>query len=438
MKKRLNTTFGFYSPSFLRMHVDTDKSLQNLNILTDIEAESVYLHEYTHFIQDISTVYGLANISVIVDYMKFVNNDIIGNPAGAFQLPVMPIPGALDNVDANLEMQKLYNGDGEDHGVTLVAHRKRNKNVLTNLGNQPVDYIEVDYIDVAGNNQSFDFGALSIVENMAYIVESNCYPGCQPSPDLPYSAAEKLVEIIYPAFGANRLNVLALCDISLNMFNPGLFFYDTLIDFQTNGLTFNQPEDIYQQVYNNQPIFNFNGAINFNLLLDAQANLAKQQITGYFNDNYFLPLKSWLNSMIDNAVNYRKANPYFILNIARGGEIKLNVSFKQFMKRVGTPLVTNKYGETTLFRPQNSDNLNYPIIWAINQIFLVMWGVQSHCELAGLCSQGWHKSVNICNKSKPKVDLRCMQQPWERSQDKRKCPFGVMWHHWGLTGYYPI
>ena len=424
MRKKLSTTLGFYSPSFLRMHVGTRKSLLNLNTLNDDFAESVYLHEYCHFIQDITTTYGLSNICITVDYMKFVNNHVINLPKGDFTVPFQLIPNAPDNVYANLELAKIYNGDGDEDTVTLTGHRKLQTNVQSNSNNLTVPYIEVYYTTSSRSCVSFEFGALCIVENMAYIIESECYPNCSPPPDLPYLSAEKLVDLIFPQFGQDRLNVLALCDASLKTPQPGPFFYDTLLRIQANNIPINKPEDVYQIC--NQATINFNGATTFNALLSKICSDAIAQIQGYFNDSRFQPLKDWLENMIKEAVNFRLQNETFPVDIARNGKIASNSTLAVFMRNVGTPLVTNEIGETTLSDPRpNPTTPNYSNIWAINQIHLVFWGCQKHCELVGLCCSS---GVNI--------DMRCTNEPWERNLELN-CAFGQMWRHWGLTGYIP-
>jgi len=72
MTRKLNTTLGFYVPSFLRMHVGTKKSLQNLQNLNDPYIASIYLHEYTHFIQDVRILGDRPqfNAAVIVEQLE--------------------------------------------------------------------------------------------------------------------------------------------------------------------------------------------------------------------------------------------------------------------------------------------------------------------------------------------------------------------------------
>lgn len=428
MKKKLNTSLGFYIPSFMRMHVGTDLSLADYTKFNDDYTESIFLHEFIHFIQDITTVYGLSNINIIVDYMKFVNNEVLKSPPRKFNVPVLPIPLGLDNVYSNLEISTIYNGNGEDNEAHFLSHTKTNNPIQINGGSINPSIVEISYQDEDGLSQLFQFGALAIVENMAYIIESECYSNCEPSPDLPYKAAEKLVELVHPGFGHDRLNILALCDSSLQVFHPGEFFYETLLKIKCNNVLFNKPEDVYDYCKTTSPSFDFHGATDFTSLINQQADIAISQIKGYFNDPSFDPIKNWLENMIKSAINHRLTNPTFPLDIARGKKLKVNVAFDKFFKNIGTPLMTNDSGETYLHDSKNkAPSLNYPLIWAIEQIHNVFWGYQTNCELK-----------DVCNAGSLTTDSRCDNAPWSRVNDKDLCPFAIIWRHWKLTGYSPI
>jgi hypothetical protein len=424
MRKKLNTTLGFYSPTFIRMHVDTSRNLLDLNLLDDPEAESIYLHEYCHFIQDISTVYGLSNINMVVDYLKYANNSIIAMPPGEFEVPVTPVQNNTDNVFANLRVQGYYLGNGEDDGVTLTSHRKLQRQVNSGHRLISIPYIEVEYDTDDGRQDSFEFGALCIVESMAYIIETECYPNAPNSPDLPYRSAEKLVDLIYPEFGANRLNILALCDAVLSAFNPGPLFYDVLMQLRSERVIPNLPEDIYPFVDRFE--IDYNGISILSQLITPVGADAVNQIGGYFNDISLNPVREWLRNVVSLGVRYRIANPTFPLDIARGGRIGQNAALADYMQNVGSPLVTNTLGEVTLADPRVAPiTPNYATIWAISQIYGVITGNQRHCELVGFC----------CN-SGIRTDTHCVTEPWRKTLQPN-CAFGQMWRHWALTDYYP-
>lgn len=60
---------------FFEMHVDTDKDNLTINKLTPVEMTELF-HEYSHFLQDISTCYSLNGIYVYSEYLHSVVNRI--------------------------------------------------------------------------------------------------------------------------------------------------------------------------------------------------------------------------------------------------------------------------------------------------------------------------------------------------------------------------
>lgn len=287
MKRKLNTTLGFYSPSFLRMHIGTNKNLQDLNILNDNDA-STYLHEYIHFIQDITTAYGLQNICRIVDYMKYVNNHVRGLPKGNFRVPIMPDASDTSNVYTNYQLNKIYEGSGDDDDANFTRHSCCSKTVVINSINKGVRFIKVQYETASKEKKLFEFGALCIVESMAWIIESECYPSASLPPDLPYKSAEKLVKLIFPEFGQERLNVLALCDASLKAFHPGEFFYKTLLHINDNKLRVCAPEDVYK-ICDTVTIEYCGQKMRYNELFEKKKNEAIKQMKDVSSQVGILP-----------------------------------------------------------------------------------------------------------------------------------------------------
>jgi hypothetical protein len=90
---------GSYFQSFFCIELHTDESLDDLNNLKE-ETISTLLHEYIHFLQDITTSFGLTNIISIVNHQKLVNQTIIDSDLETFKTPV--------EVDINTESD-IYN-----------------------------------------------------------------------------------------------------------------------------------------------------------------------------------------------------------------------------------------------------------------------------------------------------------------------------------------
>lgn len=109
MREELNSSLGVYSPTFFKMYVDTSSDLKDISNLSDNDS-AAYLHEYIHFLQDISTSFGFMNIASVVDYIRYVNDTVINDGRTQFKVPVFPIANNSDNVFYNLELRKIYLG----------------------------------------------------------------------------------------------------------------------------------------------------------------------------------------------------------------------------------------------------------------------------------------------------------------------------------------
>jgi len=428
MLKKLNNILGFYLPGFFRLHISTQNSIVDFNKLNDFDF-SILLHEYIHFIQDITTYYCLNNIHSTVEYFRFVNNFIINKLDNEFEIPILPDPSNNDNVLLNSFLCNITFGYFENNDVDQIFSYKI-ENKAINIPRSPISEIEivsVVFFDRSNIKRDFIFGAGCILESMSYILQKLTCKNYAISPDIPYLSAELLVEFIYPDFGKNLLNILALCDISLNISNPAKYFVLTLEEWKKKGIVPSSPKLLYDNFRNGNFKVNsieVGNAVDRNFI--NMSNLAKSQLFGYFNDKRFDNLKKWIEEVIMVAQNLRLQNPYFILDIAEGN-IRENKVFIEIFNKLGTPLLTNNNNEFRFYHPKAFTNqIDVGFFWAINQIQKIFFGYKTECEL-----------YEFCKQSKISIDNRCVVEPWKRCIDKDLCPFAIFWRHWGLSNYKP-
>ncbi|WP_144214139.1 hypothetical protein [Flavobacterium anhuiense] len=438
MREQLFTTLGFYRPSFFKMQVNRTENLDDINQLSDITS-AVYLHEYVHFIQDISTTFGLMNISTVVDYIKYVNQSSINGSSRTFRVPVNPRPSPNDEVYFNKNLNKKYIGSVDDiASAAITGVNKTISSVTLKTGNQNIDTVTIDYTDKAGKLHYHQFGSHCIIESMAYLVENSIYPNLIPSaPDFPYRSAEKVVDFEYPVLFNDPLNILALCDISLMSFNPGDFFYSMLLEMKSAKYIPGTPEDIYR-FCTTRVSFKYNGVTTLNQLFQMTSNIGSRQLCDYFTTNNFGDNKTWISYTISSAANIRIKDPYFILNIARGGKLQSNSSFANVWKKLGTPMVTNQNDQGTFYSPlQSNHNILPEYLWAISQIYGIYTKPSAQntnkCELKDWCRKSC-VSQNINNFT----DTNCYASPWLRVTYPNLCSFAVMWKTWGMENETPI
>ncbi len=438
LREKLNTTLGFYRPSFFKMQVNHIADLTNLNVLGDIPS-AIYLHEYIHFLQDITTTYGFTNISTVVDYIKYVNDYVRGGTSRTCKVPIKLRPSPANEVYFNDKLKKAYIGSVDDITNAVVsAVTRQSKTITLKKGNVNLDTLVLDYADPKGNLAYYQFGSHAIIESMAYIMENAIYPGLLgPTPDFPYRSAQKLIEYEYSAFLHNPLNALALCDVSLGTFNPGEFFLSMLSQMKADSYLPPTPEDVYSYC-TSKVKFNFNGATTFNQLLLSTSSIASGQLCDYFTTPVFGDNKVWVNYTIATGVDIRLKNPHFLLEIARGGKLQTNVPFMNLFRKIGTPMVSNLNAEGTFYSPlQATHNIHPEYLWAMSQIFgLYMKPLKSNkrkCEL-----NLWCKESCIAQCVPDFTDANCYNSPWLRITYAQLCPFATVWKTWGMENEIPI
>ena len=423
----LKTTLGYYIPTFFEMHVSTYDDDMVINRMTDRDA-TVLFHEYIHFLQDITTFYGLNNLYVQSEYLHSVVNRVKGNLQ--FQVPYM-IRDNKDNVLLNQKICRLTNGDSEESSFYLVHSVDEWSDDLADdfISNPPIS--EIKNIVLNQNDNMRSFGAIAIMESMAYILERLCSPNAYvSSPDYPYRAAE-LVAIYYDAkFGNDLLRVLALCDMSLQNSNPGLCFVNIMKLVGEGKLLFDTPESIYDYFYV-QKVKRVDGSVtslqdSYNNLLDQVDTCLQDYIKGIDS------LKSyheWINHLVDFSRDWRNNDRYFLLKMARMSDLKKNDCWGYAVARVGSPLMVNAnnhYFKLPYDGMQEGETAES--FAALKEIFsLFLDGIKS-CGLLTWCNDSPESTPNaLCNTA-----------PWKKVEETKLCPYAFFWKHWGLIRCEPV
>ena len=244
MARLKSTELGYYIPSFFEMHVDTDCDDLTINKLP-LKDMTVLFHEYIHFLQDFTTYYGLNAIYAYSEYLHSVVNRIYAIKAKEFPVP-FTINDNIDNVLLNQQILSFTQGDTESSSVYAISEIDEDSdNLFPNAYLQSVPNV---ILNLNGNIRVF--GAIAIMESMAYLMERLCSPtGYEKSPDFPYRAAELVADYYVNGFSNNPLMVLALCDMSLQSSNPGSCFVRVMKDIRDGKVSFSTPENIYDHFY---------------------------------------------------------------------------------------------------------------------------------------------------------------------------------------------
>lgn len=150
MSRILHQLLGYYTPAFFHINVGTNSSFERFS---DRDL-SVYLHEYIHFIQDTTTIYGLNNMYVYSEYIRFAINNAYKSQNKSFKIPILPEEDNEGNVYLNMRINNLTNGDcSEIKNIKEIVSIDIIEEPTGVLGS-PVDYLESVVIECVEDRKS--------------------------------------------------------------------------------------------------------------------------------------------------------------------------------------------------------------------------------------------------------------------------------------------
>lgn len=423
-RKPLNSTIGCYFPAFFEMNLDIYGNM-DVNKLKEKQF-ALFLHEYTHFMQDVSTYYGLSNLFTVNEVIKSMHLNLTTSlpNGGKFNPPV----GIMQNnsiLKANIQLKNLTLGLIDGIPCFDVKKVESKKEAVPN--NQFVKQIDKVYVTTT-KGEHFQFGALAIMENMAYLMEQLCVSECELSPDYPYSAAEKVANFIAPVFAKDKLMVLALCDVALQSSNPGHYFCDTLYLISNGTIKYSKQEDVYDDFYSRQLVTYHSSTIpnNFGQFRKMADTIIDQEKKFIATPGLSVFWK-WLENAINYSYDLRLNHRYFLLEIARAGNARMSRIFADYLNAVGSPLMMNKCGKFYCIPSTNIPGNGMCYYRAMRQVYNLLAGGKKKCDM-----KDW------CRQSQIKVDCRCNRKPWEHLKNQNKCPYAVIWGSFNLGSYQPV
>ena len=417
---KLNVHRGSYYPSFLRMEVNVLQTLDDLNQLEELPL-STFFHEYIHFLQDITTSYGLVNANITVDYLKYVNKKIIDDDQN-FDLPISIESDKIST--QNNEVKNIYLGLVQpQNNIQIVEVSELSSSVwLEPPHSAYVKKISVKY-KASGTESSFDFGAVCIMEGMTHIAQ-NQYLNC-PHADIPYRAAELVAQHIYSIIGDKPLYVFALCDACLMASQPGLVFFRALIQMEKEKFNPKDEKAVFDFVVKG---FKARGKNLMEHFKDVYQD-AKSQYGDYFTTKVYENEKIWLEFLLTEAFQLRMDNPYFLIEIVTESRYPSKKFFDVF-NTLGTPLMVNLVGNASFHQPIGLKDLHIQPdrLAYIMELYKLFVTGEKKCGLINFCDSNPIYKI---------TDDRCKQSPWSRVNDEMLCGYAAIWKTWELIEYAP-
>lgn len=420
----LNDDYGCYYIGFFIARLNmTLHSKQFLPLFK--EDTATILHEYVHYLQDISTIRGLSSIIALYQKMQLVFSQA-KDPNFQFLIPIRSSQIKEMNQFAafNDELLSLERGDNQikmpciqhiNEIIFETENMKMLKDEYPEAYHNSFDGFQTIQIYYDNLSTPYSFGADCIAESMAYLCERVLCNSAKRVNELPYNACDLVCEYFFPDLHISPVIMIAICELALMHENSGVMFYHILKFMSDNQKSFKKVED-FEQYF----------STNMHRLLegiDTKINTVEKSLDFLYPtdipliENDILFSNKEIKQRIKTGFAYRKNNGLFI---SKAIEQQDTAFIENLFQQLGIPLLIDKNND--LF----ADVTLYPVLTPIaiyNSLFSENEDERC-CFLYDFCKKQNQSIVN---------EIYCKTTPWKQANASSICPYSINIIRYGLN-----
>lgn len=396
---------GKYIPAFFQILLDfsIDDFKNDKNFSS--EKYATFVHEYIHFLQDITTASGISRMIFI---HKTLQAYLCEAASYSNKIPYIIDLDHIDNYIKEKELESYYNGydiHKKIHHIDKISCEKYEFNDILEIDD--IQYVINIYHN--GNDEPYVFGRDCIIESMAYLIEKR-YGAMSRKNEFPYNSCEAICESLYPELLKYPAVLVAMCELSLMHYNSGLEFYMILMDMKKNNNIYSRVDEFEREYVCRCDFLWENYYEKLQEFIETINYLYPK------NSVIFGECNTLLNNMLEVAKEMR-VNPItgdgrlFISRIMESPEL-----MEKYKSKLYYVLIIDKKNDIRGL----SGFQNMMIPYAILRIFS---DSKKSCALYKYC----------LNSNSKFVDDLCLKEPWKKSNGRNDlCPFAAFWHMFSL------
>lgn len=396
---------GSYTWAFLQIELEDDKDLPFSTI------SNTFLHEYIHFIQNLSTYYFLkSSIFDLNDLLCRIN----GIQDEITQKGVMEIPYTKPNIWLQNERYRNFRSctDGDSYvKETLIVTNIEHKSALDEC------VCDVDATMFYLQPMNEQFGAKAIAESMAAIAENIYCNRYLAFPEFPYRSAEIVANLYCPKIKEYPLLLFSCCDIALMTPNPAEKFINLMVQLKDKDISVLDYHTLYQDLLNDK--FCMNSGTSKNILeIYEETCYETKKISLDFLGKIDEKLAQIIYGYIETVLCERKNNLAFLTEFVEKGNIK------KLYSRIIPPIIICQSDMYTVFSEDNIFLLHS--LFAIKNI--ISFPGSSECIMFEVCNKAQEDSLKNGIKQFDHNFENCKVKPWENIKFE-VCPLANIWQY---------
>lgn len=433
---------NFYQPSFFTIYLNSSKKYSDI---FGTEDERHLFHEYTHFLEDISTTYGLACLSQVLNNIKSLYHIVQDKKKeGDFIL-------CNEELDEITELNRTLFREYTQYQKDIIEISKEAFITDCKLTSKTIKFPsgenkEVFVGKITLNDESEYFmGEQAIMESISYILENNSYDFPSDNYLIPYDLPFLVWKYYLPSEEGNIMGLLELEEFSLGFYNPIEIFIKTLERIKSGEMNIT---DINYYNLNKRWQSDKKEHVE-DLYKDAYDKVIKD-INGVFVSPIYHIYKDWLLNIISNARKQHKPLiPMFSNIFTSCNKSNHSEKLEELIKCYGVPPIINADGdiyiegviENGIMDPEWNGKKHIWVLVLLSFLSsLAIYGVYSLilkdeqtpkcCLLYEVCNR-YNELAGIKVFD---VDNNCETDPQcKRINDNFFCPFSVVWQTFGLN-----
>lgn len=403
----------------MKLEVDAE----DFTTLYDEDAATA-LHEYIHYLQDITTTRGLTSIvnkaqklQLIFSYAKDENY--------TFDIPYRSIENMNKIAEYNAQFEKILNGDCMRYNKSSKKYEAFKVHHIDKIIEEKDDIqlIYEEYIDDGRNitqgyiviyfdgsedrkSKRYVFGSDCVAESMAYLCEHIFYNSEERHNEFPYNACEMVCEYVFPEILNNKAAIVALCEVSLMNENSGGMFFSLLNFIKFEDVDYNNLEQLKDSIFSYVE-HNFNE-------MEKKLEMLEESISFLYP---FQNMDTYYMDKIMNGINYRKKSPLFISKLI---EKKDKNELYRIFNELGFPIMITSKNEVYSNIPESFHILS---VLSAYELFT------TNAEECFLC--------DICEKQKNNIYKKeiCRKTPWKKTENSELCPLSAFLWRYSISSY---
>ena len=407
-----------YETNHLHMYVDDNIDLENLGNMS-LSAYATFVHEYIHYIQHITSLYGIRMSDmynrVFARYRDYIrNNDIINIPL------------------------KLWEKDKEIH--QFICHFNKiegNKTTDFNISDIEIDEREIsiadrektavwigcyDFENDKADEHGFRFGHRCVVEGMAHAIQSiiNKNVGHK---TIPYHAVELIIGKTIPQIVEDKKLIASICLCALLWDNPGVGFFEVLKVLKQYPNW--SGKDLYQSVIRDYAVSHKGQAMPFYRLLTIFSNDFKGSLEALMGTNLEYYSQVINNCILDSSICHHQ-----LIDVLYDCDISNREVFKEkLLNHYGYPFIDGKNQSALPLKVEDGKLSPYKesaILYGIELIMarLLLYNQKKECKRYPICSSTMFIEGAKCDATK-----ECLSYQWKK---ETPCVFTETLRYFGI------